>query len=116
MPGWYYPVVGAVAGVAIVACAMLPSAVVGPSLVAAALVVGVLSFFSGGAAHRRRLPITTARALYLALVAVAVLGSLIVVWAVVRPSGDVWLAWVLAVIVFVVLSFGARVMRPGRSG
>lgn len=115
-PWWYYPVIGVVAGAAVVAFGLLPQQIAGPVLVAAAVFVGVTSRITARASGTRLpVPASAAGIGYLVALAVAVIGSLIVVWTVVRPGGPSWLAWMLGALVFVVVSTGTWVAKTGRT-
>jgi hypothetical protein len=115
-PPWFYPWIGLIAGAAIVANAMLPGDFAGVSLVAAALLVGLV-----GSLARRAvgggfdLPLTATKVIYLVTVAVVLIGSLVAVWTVVRPGGTYWLGWVLGALVGAVVLSGTRIMRGGRT-
>lgn len=114
-PWWYYAIAGAIAGAAIVASAFLSQQLAGIFLVVAALFVGVASRIAAKSSGARLLiPATAAGVGYLVALAVVVIGSLIVVWTVVRPDGPSWLAWMLATLVFVVTLSGTWVAKTGR--
>ncbi|WP_422770232.1 hypothetical protein ACN28C_26450 [Plantactinospora sp. WMMC1484] len=120
VPWWYYSITGVITGAAVVATALLPQQISGFFLVAAVLLVGVISRVTGrivGKAWGTRLPFPTGAAGvgYLVALAVVVIGSLIVAWIVVRPSGPSWLAWMLAALVFVVTLSGRWVATTGRA-
>jgi hypothetical protein len=113
---WYYAITGAVAGAAVVAAALLPQQIAGPTLVAAALLGVVTSRIAGKASGTRlAVPTSVAGVGYLVALAVVPIGSLIVVWTVVRPDGPSWLAWMLGVLVFVVVLSGTWVAKAGRA-
>ncbi|MBM7494358.1 cobalamin synthase [Micromonospora luteifusca] len=115
-PWWYYAVIGIVAGAAVAATALLPQQIAGPLLVVAALFVGVTSRIAARAAGTRLpIPASAVGVGYLVALAVALIGSLIVAWTVVRPDGPSWLAWMLAALVFVVALSGTWVAKTGRT-
>ncbi|MFI7661221.1 hypothetical protein ACIBTW_20325 [Micromonospora parva] len=116
VPWWYHAVTGLIAGAAIVATALLSRQVAGIFLVAAALVVGVISRIAAKSSGTR-LPVSAGAAGigYLVALTVVVIGSLIVAWSVIRPDGPDWLAWVLAAVVFVVTLGGAWVTKAKRA-
>ncbi|MEU5566832.1 hypothetical protein [Micromonospora musae] len=115
-PWWYYATTGAIAGTAVVTTALLPQQLASLFLVAAALLVGATSRIAGKVSGTR-LPISAGAGGvgYLAALAVAIIGSLVVVWTVVRPGGPSWLAWALAALVFVVALSGTWVAKAGRA-
>ncbi|MCZ7373403.1 hypothetical protein [Micromonospora sp. WMMC250] len=114
-PWWYYGITGLIAGAAIVASAFLPQQVAGIFLVVAALLVGVASRVAAKSSGTRLpVPASAAGIGYLVALAVVVIGSLIVVWTVVRPDGPSWLAWMLAVLAFAVTLGGAWVAKAER--
>lgn len=116
VPWWYYAITGVIAGAAVVATALLPQQIAGLFLVAAALFVGVTSRIAGKASGTRLpIPASAAGVGYLVALAVVVIGSLIVVWTVVRPGGPSWLAWMLAALVFVVALSGTWVAKTERA-
>lgn len=116
VPGWYYATLGVIAGAAVVAFALLPQPIAGPTLVVAALLVAVTSRIAAKASGTRLpIPASAIGAGYLIALAVALVGSLIVVWIVVRPDGPSGLAWMLGALVFVVALSGTWVARTGRS-
>lgn len=90
--------------------------VAGILLVAVALFVGVTSRIAAKSSGTRLpIPASAAGIGYLAALAVVVIGSLIIVWTVVRPDGPSWLAWMLAALVFVVTLSGAWVAKAERA-
>ncbi|MFG1869141.1 hypothetical protein [Micromonospora arborensis] len=98
------------------ATAFLPQQVAGLFLAAAGLSVGVASRIAGKASgNRLPIPASAAGIGYLVALAVVLIGSLIVAWAVVRPDGPSWLAWMLAALVFVVVLSGTRVAKTERA-
>lgn len=116
VPRWYYAILGLIAGVAVVAFALLPQPIAGPSLVVAALLVAVTSRIAAKASGTRLpIPASAVGVGYLVALAVALVGSLVVVWTVVRPDGPSWLAWMLGALVFMVALSGTWVARTGRS-
>ncbi|MGC9669645.1 hypothetical protein ACNTMW_24235 [Planosporangium sp. 12N6] len=98
------------------ATAFLPQQIAGLFFVAAALFVGVTSRIAGKASGTRlRIPASAVGVGYLVALAVVLIGSVIVVWTVVRPGGPSWLAWMLAALVFVVTLSGTWVAKTGRA-
>ncbi len=93
-PWWYYATIGAITGSAIVTSAFfLPQQIAGLCLVTAALLVGVTSRIAAwSSGSRLPVPAGPEGVGYLLALAVVVIGSLIVVWSVVRPEGPSWLA------------------------
>ena len=105
---WYYLTTGVIAAAAVIGFAVLPQLVAGPVLTGAALLSLLIDRlarrFSSSPFNTR---VDAGIIVYRTVVGVVVVGSLILVWTVVR-NGDVpWLAWVLAGAVFVVLLIGA---------
>jgi hypothetical protein len=104
---WYFSAVGLVAAAAIIASAFLPQAIAGAALAVAALVVGFIDFVArrvGAAPGAAKL--RAAAMVYYVVLGLVLIGSLIVVWVVIRNSDAMWLAWVLAGVVFVVTFSG----------
>lgn len=115
-PWWYYAIIGVIAGAAVAASAFLPEEIAGIFLVVAALSVGVASRIAAKlSGSRLPVPAGAAGVGYLVAVAVVVIGSLIVVWTVVRPDGPAWLAWMLAALVSVVTLSGTWVAKAERA-
>lgn len=118
VPWWFYPITAIILGAAIVALALLPRQIAGPSLVAAALLATATDRIAArvsGTRLRLRIPANTAGVWYAAVLGIVVIGSLIVVSTVVRPGGPSWLAWVLAALVFVVALSGTWVAKTERA-
>ncbi|UWP81774.1 hypothetical protein [Dactylosporangium fulvum] len=94
------------------ASALLPKQIAGPLLVVAALLVAVTSRIAAKASGTRLpIPAGAVGVGYLVVLAVALIGSLIVAWTVVRPDGPSWLAWILGAFVFVVALSGTWVVK-----
>jgi hypothetical protein len=108
---WYFAAMGLIAGAAIVAPVVLPQEIAGVTLVALALLVGIVDRVARrcGAAPAPA-KFSAGIISYYVLLALVLIGSLVVVWAVVRNSDAIWLAWILAGVQFVVALTGAWVV------
>jgi hypothetical protein len=109
---WYYASLGVIGGAAITLFAVLPGSIAGLALVACALTI---SIFDRLARRFSTSPIPTLLQVeaiaYLVSVSVVLLGSLALVWIVLRNGNGqpLWLAWALAIFSVVVLGSGAWV-------
>lgn len=85
------------------------------TLTVEALLIGVIDALARRVGATATTPSSRARAIsYYVVLALVVIGSLIVVWAVVRNADVPWLAWILADLVFTVTLGGAWV-ESGRN-
>ena len=109
---WYYTSLGVIGGAAISLFAVLPESIAGPALVACALAI---SMFDRLARRFSNSPISTLLQVeaipYLVSISVVSLGSLALVWVVLRNGNGqpLWLAWALALLSVVVGGSGAWV-------
>ncbi|WP_157373026.1 hypothetical protein [Agromyces sp. Root81] len=108
---WYYIAIGLIGAAAVIGFAVLPQPIAGLVLTGAALLSALVDFlarrFSSASFNTRMDGSVIA---YLAVVGVVVVGSLILVWTVVRNGDAPWLVWVLAGAVFVVILIGAWIV------
>ncbi|UOE43166.1 hypothetical protein [Agromyces larvae] len=108
---WYFPAVGIVAAAAVVTSVFLPQPAAGLVLVVAAIVVGVIDFIarksSGGSPLSP--PLSRRAVVYVAAVAVVLVGSLVVAWTLLRPGDSQWFVWMLGAFVFAVVASGVWV-------
>lgn len=99
---WYYVTYGLVIGAAIMAAAVLPRSIVNTVLVATALVMQLGDRLARRSWALPRLALLARRTLvYTILVGVAIFAALILAGTVVRRSDSLWLAWVMATVVFI---------------
>ena len=109
---WYYASLGLIGGAAIILFAVLPGSIAGLALVACALTI---SIFDRLARRFSTSPIPTLLQVeaiaYLVSVSVVSLGSLALVWVILRNGNGqpLWLAWALAILSVVVGGSGAWV-------
>ena len=109
---WYYTSLGVIGGAAIILFAVLPESIAGLALVVCALAI---SMFDRLARRFSNSPISTLLQVeaipYLVSISVVSLGSLALVWVVLRNGNGqpLWLAWALAVLSVVVGGSGAWV-------
>jgi len=109
---WYYTSLGVIGGAAIILFAVLPGSIAGLALVACALAI---SMFDRLARRFSTSPISTLLQVeaipYLVSISVVSLGSLALVWVVLRNGNGqpLWLAWALAILSVAVGGSGAWV-------
>jgi hypothetical protein len=109
---WYYTSLGVIGGAAIILFAVLPESIAGLALVACALAI---SMFDRLARRFSNSPISTLLQVeaipYLVSISVVSLGSLALVWIVLRNGNGqpLWLAWAFAVLSGAVGGSGAWV-------
>lgn len=115
-PLWYYGIVGFVAAAAVVLASVLPTTLVGFAVLIAILVVALISFLVRKTSTPDAPLGFRGRGIgYAVALAMAFLGSLVIVWTVVRPNGSVWVAWLLGVLVFLVAFSGTWFARRERA-
>ncbi|MFC9560776.1 hypothetical protein [Agromyces sp. NPDC056965] len=115
---WYHLAIGSVAGAAVIGFAMLP-----PEIVGVVSFVGVLLVVAIDLIARRLTPASLRPRLrggaipYLVVLVVVTAGSLIGAATVVHGDDMMWLAWVLAGVVFLVALLGAWALhgRPAQT-
>lgn len=115
-PLWYYGIVGLVAAAAVVLASVLPTALVGLAVLIAILVVALVSFLARKTSTSDALAGFRGRGIgYAVALAVVFIGSLVIVWTMVRPNGSGWVAWLLGALVFVVALSGTWFARRERA-
>ena len=105
---WYFLTLGVLCGAVIIVMAVLPQTITGFALAAALVLFALINRISRRFSSSRIRPhFRGARGItYLVIVGAVFVAALVLDWAIVRRGDALWLAWIMAVVVFAVVAIG----------